>query len=98
MTHQYSRLFIHKPNPEDRLLGAEDQREQGQESTRTLPRWVSTFVVLLFLTNAVTLLGSLYWTLWRELSINADAPLNYGNLKTPFPNILREGADNNPYI
>ena len=100
MTHQYSRL-VHKPKPEDRLLEAEDQREREQEqnSTRSPPRWLSTFVVLLFLTNAVTLLGSLYWTSWRELSIKAEAPLDYGSLKSLSPNLVRkEVADNNPYI
>ena len=97
MTHQYRRLTIHKPNSDDRLL--EDQQEQEQDSTRSFPRWLSTFVVLLFLTNAVTLLGSLYWTSWRELSIKAEAPLDYGKLKTLSPNIVRkEIADNNPYI
>lgn len=99
MTHQYRRLTIHKPSPDDRLL--EDQQEQEQDSTHSFPRWLSTFVVLLFLTNAVTLLGSLYWTSWRELSIKAEVPLDYGNLKTlsslTFPE-WEEVADNNPYI
>lgn len=99
MAHQYGRLASHKPSPENRLLEVESQREQEQDSTNSFPRWSSTFVLLLFLTNAVTLLGSLYWTSWRELSIKTEAPLDYGSLETPSPNILRkEVADNSRYF
>lgn len=77
----YSRLPVHKSNTE-RDEEYEDGPEQSLEPPRAFCKWLPMFLILLLLTNAITLLGSLYWASWRELRFKAESPLAYGNCET----------------
>lgn len=77
MRFLYSRLPVHKPNTErDEEDG--DGPEQSLEPPRASCKWLPMFLILLLLTNAITLLGSLYWASLRELRMKVEPPLAYG--------------------
>lgn len=70
MPYGYSHLAT-----SDNIHGRDDEDQQQQEVTRTRPFsvWLLTLVLLLFLTNTIALLGCLYWTSRRELSVESDS-------------------------
>lgn len=94
MSDEYRPLIIHKPdtNEEDGLDNDEQYQQYQQhhqqqdqlEEAQSFSKWLSTFIILLFLTNAITLLGSLYWASWRELSMKTEPPMEYGMLSFLF--------------
>jgi len=83
MRFLYSRLPVHKPNTE-RDEEDEDGSEQSLEPPRAFCKWLPMFLIILLLTNAITLLGSLYWASLRELRMKEEPPLAYGNCKTSY--------------
>lgn len=70
MPYGYSHLAT-----SDNIHGQDDEDQQQQEVTTARPFSVRmlTLVLLLFFTNAITLLGCLYWASRRELSVESDS-------------------------
>ena len=86
MRFLYSRLPVHKPDT-GRDEEGEDSPEQALELPRFFCRWLPMFLILLVLTNAITLLGSLYWASLRELRMKAEPPLDYGKCETSYRDV-----------
>jgi len=82
MRFLYSRLRVHKPDTER----DEDDSfsEQPLNPPRSFCRWLPMFLIVLLLTNAITLLGSLYWASWKELRMKTESPVAYGKCETPY--------------
>ncbi|OJJ88348.1 uncharacterized protein ASPGLDRAFT_698945 [Aspergillus glaucus CBS 516.65] len=87
MRFLYSRLPVHKSNTE-RDKEYEDGPEQSLEPPRVFCKWLPMFLILLLLTNAITLLGSLYWASWRELRFKAESPLAYARMPQSLDTVL----------
>lgn len=51
----------------------EDPQQQEVKTARPFSIWLLALVLLLFFTNAITLLGCLYWASRRELSVGLDS-------------------------
>lgn len=83
MRFLYNRLPVHKPDTE-RDEEEEDGPGQLLEPPRDSCKWIPMFFILLLLTNAITLLGSLYWASWKELRMKTESPVAYGKCETPY--------------
>ncbi|EYE96436.1 uncharacterized protein EURHEDRAFT_522177 [Aspergillus ruber CBS 135680] len=88
MRFLYSRLPVHKPDT-GRDEEGEDSPEQALELPRFFCRWLPMFLILLVLTNAITLLGSLYWASLRELRMKAEPPLDYAQIPQSLDTVWR---------
>ncbi|ODM19402.1 hypothetical protein SI65_04386 [Aspergillus cristatus] len=87
MRFLYSRLRVHKPDTErdeDDSLS-----EQPLNPPRFFCRWLPMFLIVLLLTNAITLLGSLYWASWKELRMKTESPVAYAQIPQPLDTVWR---------